>query len=619
MPANNALKVTSLDFDTIRSNLKTFLSSQNEFSDYDFEGSTISTLLDLMSYNTYYQSVYTNMVANEMFLDSAILRNNVVSNAKMLGYTPSSAQGSTATIQVNVTPTGSPDSLTVAKNTTFTSTIDGVDYTFVTPEQSVILNASGTYSANLTIREGTPLTHRFNVSSSNPVRYVIPNADVDTGSLAVTVQVSSSNTTSNTYTRATNITNVDENSPVYYLQENLDGKFELTFGDGVLGNRLQDGNIVIANYRVTNGSTTNGANNFVSPATIGGESNFTVNLIEAASGGADRESIDSIKFNAPKNFQAQNRAITTNDYKNIVLAENPDVQNLSVWGGEQNEPPVYGRVYMAAKPVTGLSLSSARKSQITDSLKSRQVQSIEAIMVDPTYLYVKPTIEVNYDSERTTLTSGELLTKVKNKITGYESASLNDFKVEFLYSRFIRAIDDADDAITNNSTSVEMQQRVNHTIGSSISYTLNFNNAIFNPHAGHTYAVSSNGFTLNGLTQYFDDDGNGVLRTYYIASGSTRTYTNSSAGTVNYQTGQIKITSFNPTAISGSILKINAVPASRDIVPVRAQIILIADTKITMIEDRGQYGGNVVREIFTGNLTTGDETLATTALSTVYY
>ena len=183
---------------------------------------------------------------------------------------------------------------------------------------------------------------------------------------------------------------------------------------------------------------------------------------------------------------------------------------------------------MAAKPVTGLSLSSARKSQIVNSLKSRQVQSIEAIMVDPTYLYVKPTIEVNYDSERTTLTSGELLTKVKNKITGYESASLNDFKVEFLYSRFIRAIDDADDAITNNSTSVEMQQRVNHTIGSSISYTLNFNNAIFNPHAGHTYAVSSNGFTLNGLTQYFDDDGNGVLRTYYIASGSTRTYTNSS-------------------------------------------------------------------------------------------
>lgn len=619
MPANNALKVTSLDFDTIRSNLKTFLSSQNEFSDYDFEGSTISTLLDLMSYNTYYQSVYTNMVANEMFLDSAILRNNVVSNAKMLGYTPSSAQGSTATIQVNVTPTGSPDSLTVAKNTAFTSTIDGIDYTFVTPEQSVILNASGTYSANLTITEGTPLTHRFNVSSSNPVRYVIPNSEVDTGSLAVTVQVSSSNTTSNTYTKATNITNVDENSPVYFLQENLDGKFELTFGDGVLGNRLQDGNIVIANYRVTNGSTTNGANNFVSPATIGGESNFTVNLIEAASGGADRESIDSIKFNAPKNFQAQNRAITTNDYKNIVLAENPDVQNLSVWGGEQNEPPVYGRVYMAAKPVTGLSLSSARKTQITDSLKSRQVQSIEAIMVDPTYLYIKPTIEVNFDSERTTLTSGELLTKVKNKITQYESARLNDFKVEFLYSRFIRSIDDADDAITNNSTSVEMQQRVNHTIGSSISYTLNFNNPIFNPHAGHTYAISSNGFTLNGLTQYFDDDGNGALRTYYISSGSTRTYTNSSAGTVNYQTGQIKITSYNPTAISDSILKINAVPASRDIVPVRAQIILIADTKITMIEDRGQYGGNVVREIFTGNLTTGDETLATTALSTVYY
>ena len=620
MPANNALKVTGIDFDTIRSNLKTFLSSQNEFKDYDFEGSTIATLLDLMSYNTYYQSIYTNMVANEMFLDSAILRDNVVSNAKLLGYTPSSAQGSTATIRVNVTPSGSPDSLTVAKNTVFTSTIDGVDYTFVTPEQSVILRDSGSYTADLTIKEGTPVTHRFSVNSIDPKQYVIPNPDADTSSLTVSVQVSSSNTTSNTYSLATNITNVDENSPVYYLQENLDGKFELTFGDGVLGNRLQDGNIVIANYRVTNGTATNGANNFISPATIGGESNFTVTLVEAASGGADRETIDSIKFNAPKSFQAQNRAVTTNDYKNIVVSENPDVQNLSVWGGEQNEPPVYGRVYLAAKPVTGNTLSSARKAEIIESLRSRQVQSIEAEMVDPTYLYVKPTIDVHYDSERTTLSSGELLTKVKNKIIGFETASLNDFKVEFLYSRFLRAIDDADDAITNNSTSIEMQQRVNHTIGSATTYTLNFNNAIFNPHAGHSYAVSSNAFTFNGLTQYFDDDGNGNIRRYYIAAGSTRTYTDSEAGTVDYLTGQIKLNSFNPTAIDGDILKINAVPASREIVPVRAQIILISDVKITMIEDRGHLNGsNVTREVFSGNLTVGDETIASTALSTVYY
>lgn len=330
--------------------------------------------------------------------------------------------------------------------------------------------------------------------------------------------------------------------------------------------------------------------------------------------------MDSIKFNAPKNFQAQNRAVTTNDYKNIILSENPDVQNLSVWGGEQNEPPVYGRVYMAAKPVTGNTLSSARKTQIVESLKSRQVQSIETEMVDPTYLYVKPTIDVHYDSERTILSSGEILTKVKNKIIGFETASLNDFKTEFLYSRFLRAIDDADDAITNNSTSVEMQQRVNHTIGSAITYTLNFNNAIFNPHAGHSYAVSSNAFTFNGLTQYFDDDGNGNIRRYYIAAGSTRTYTDSGVGTVNYLTGQVKLTNFNPTAIDGDILKINAVPASREIIPVRAQIILISDVKITMIEDRGHVnGGNLVKEIFTGNLTTGDETLASTALSTVYY
>lgn len=614
MPANSALSITSIDFDNIKTNLKTFLGSQGELKDYDFESSTMSVLLDVLAYNTYYQSVYTNMVANEMFLDSAQIRNNIVSRAKMLGYTPRSAQGSSATIQLNVTPSTTVDSLTVAKNTSFTSTIDGTDYTFVTPEQTTILNVGGTYSANVVIKEGTPLTHRFTVSTSNPVRYIIPNDNVETGSLAVQVQVSSSNTSANVYSQASNITTVDNNSPVYFLQENVDGKYELTFGDGVLGNALQDGNIVIVDYRTVNGAVTNGANTFVSPDTIAGESNFSVTVQSNASGGAAKESDTSIKFNAPKSFASQNRAVTINDYKSIITSENGDVQNVSVWGGEQNDPPQYGKVYIAAKPVTGASLSSTRKSQIVESLKDRQVQSIEAEFVDPTYLYIVPTSQVYYDPKTTTLSAGQILTKVKNQIISFESSTLNNYNTEFLYSAFTKAIDNSDTAITDNSTSVAMQQRVNHTVGSGVTYTLLFNNAIFNPHAGHNYVVSSNAFTLNGLTQYYDDDGNGNIRTYYFSSG-VRTVTNETAGTVDYKTGKIILTNFNPTAITGDVLKITATPASNRIKPVRAQIPLIADTTIKMI----RTDTLAIQDTFSGSLTVGDTTIASTALSSVYY
>lgn len=615
MPANNALQVTDIDFDTIRSNLKTFLSSQSTFQDYDFDGSGMSVILDLLAYNTYQQSIYTNMIANEMFLDSALLRSSVVSRAKMLGYTPRSARGASATIQVNITPTDSPDSITVAKNTEFTSSIDGIEYKFVVPNQQSIVGVSGTYSANLVIIEGEPVTQRFTVNSNNPVRYILDNENVDTSSLSVAVQVSSGDSTSNTYTQATNITNVDSNSPVYFLKENEDAYYELEFGDGVLGNSLQDGNIIVAQYRVVNGDSPNGATTFTSPATIGGYSDFTVTTQSNAAGGAGAESINSIKFNAPKNFSAQNRAITANDYKNIILAENGDIQNVSVWGGEENDPPVYGKVYVAAKPVTGTVLSATRKAAVVASLTNRQVQSIETEIVDPTYLYIVPQVQAFYDDTQTTQTPGEIVTKIKNKITSFETTNLNNFQREFRSSRFVRTIDDADTSITNSSSEFKMQFRINHTIGTAVTYTIKFNNRIFHPHNGHIYAISSNSFVLNGLTQYFDDDGFGNVRTYYLSDATTRVVTNATAGTVNYTTGEVILLNFNPTTISGSVLKINAVPYSTEIIPVRAQIPLIADTTISLINDNTK----LVVDTFSGNLTVGDTTLAESALNTVYY
>lgn len=615
MPANNALKVTEIDFDTIKTNLKTFLSSQEQFKDYDFEGSSLAIIVDLLAYNTYYQSIYTNMVANEMFLDSAILRPSVVSHAKALGYTPRSARGASATLQVTITPDDSPDSITVAKDTQFTASIDGNDYKFVVPEQQSIVGVDGVFSANVIIKQGEPVTDRFTVSSVNPVRYELDNENVDTTSLTVRVQESVSNTSSNTYSLATNLTTIGNNSPVYFLEENENSYYELKFGDGILGNALRDGNIIIAEYRVADGSVVNGADTFTSPSTIGGYSNFSITTQAAAAGGAEPESINSIKFNAPKSFQAQNRAITLNDYRNIILAENGDIQNISVWGGEQNDPPVFGKVFIAVKPLTGQTLSATRKAEVVASLVDRQVQSIEAEIVDPTYLYIRPDIQAFYDDTKTTLTPGEIITKIKNNVVGFEQTELNNFQRDFRSSRFIRRVDDADDSITNSTAEFFMQSRINHQVGSAVTYTIKFNNPIFHPHDGHIYALSSSSFVLNGLTQFFDDDGFGNVRTYYLSDSVTRVVTNANAGTIDYLTGDVIILNFNPTSVTGDVLKINVKPASTEIIPVRAQIPLIADTSILLINDNTKE----VVDRFTGDITLGDETLAETALSTVYY
>ena len=343
--ANSTIRVTDLNFNTIKSNLKAFLRGKPQFTDYDFEGSALSNLIDLLSYNTYYNAVYTNMVGNEMFLDSAQIRNNVVARAKMLGYTPTSARGSSAVLDVTITPSTNVTSVTIAANTLFTSTIDGIQYKFTTPEAYVLLQSTGYTSNTIVIKEGEPLQERFTRdTSSSSQRFILSNPSIDTTSIKVQVQTGGSNTTLRTFTEASNLVDVQANSQVYFVQENEDGKYELLFGDNILGKALDDGNIVIANYRVVNGSTTNGANNFVAPAALGGQASFTVAVANSASGGANAESVPSIKFNAPKSFQRQNRAVIKNDYARTILAEAPDIQAVSVWGGEDNDPPIYGKV-----------------------------------------------------------------------------------------------------------------------------------------------------------------------------------------------------------------------------------------------------------------------------------
>ena len=585
MAANSAINVTSLNFDNIKESMKTYIASKPEFTDYNFEGSTISMLLDLLAYNTYQNAFYTSMVGNEMFLDSALLRDSVVSRAKMLNYVPRSARGASTTLTVEITPTGAPDSVTVAKDSEFSATIDGEAYKFVTP-QAYSFSSTDNYSGTITITEGRPVTHRFTVNTNSPVRYILPNENVDTTSITVDVQTSSSDASSVRYNLASDITEVQANSAVYFLQEVEDSQYEITFGDDVIGQAPVDGNIVIANYRICNGTDGNGISSFTSPSTLGGSSTFTTIVNAATSGGANNETIESIKFNAPKNYETQNRAVLAEDYKRLILRDNGDVQSISVWGGEENNPPIYGKVYISIKPTIGNTISSQRKTEITTELKKYNVLSIDPEFVDATFLYIRPTVEVRYDSKTTTLTGPQVQTKVLNAITNFESTKLGTFDNKtFRYSQFVKAIDAADSSIVSNLTTIRIEKRFVPSLTNSTTYNVSFSNALHNPHPGHRYAISSSAFTYRGNTSYFDDDGSGNLRIYYIAGSNTRVYTNETAGVVNYRTGLVTINAFLPSAFVGSSLSIFADSADDDVNAIRNQILLIAGANVTLIDD----------------------------------
>ena len=584
MAANSAINVTSLNFDAIKTSMKTYIQAKPEFTDYNFEGSTFSMLLDLLAYNTYQNAFYTSMIGNEMFLDSAQLRDSVASRAKMLDYVPRSARGASTTLNVVITPTGAPNTVTVAKNSQFSATLDGESYKFVTP-QAYTFSSNDSYTGNITITEGRPVTHRFTVSSNSPVRYILPNQNVDTTSITVDVQTSVGNLSSVRYNLANDITQVQANSAVYFLQEVEDSQYEIYFGDNVIGKKPDDNNIVIANYRICNGTLGNDISSFTSPSTLGGFSAFTTTVNASTSGGADKESIDSIKFNAPKNYDTQNRAVLSEDYKRIILRDNGDLQSVSVWGGEENTPAVYGKVFISIKPVNGFTISSQRKTEIRTELKKYNVLSIDPEFVDASFLYIKPTIAVRYNSRATTLSAVAVQTKVTNAIINFENTKLGTFDSNrFRYSQFIQSIDAADSSIVSNLTLITIERRFVPSLTTSSTYNINFNNALNHPHAGHKYIISSSAFTYQNQTCYFDDDGNGNLRIYYLLN-STRVYLNQTAGLVNYISGLVTVSSFLPTAFVGSALSIFADPTNNDVNAVRNQILLIAGATVSIVDD----------------------------------
>ena len=573
MSANTYLNITEVDFADIKSNLKTYLQSQTQFNDYDFEGSNMSVLLDVLSYNTHYNAFYTNMLANEMFLDTAQQRDSVVSRAKELGYITRSARGASANVTITFTGVSNAISeFALPKNTTFTTSINNRTFTFVTPETNIIKNISNTFSKAITITEGTPVTQEFTVNDASPVKYVIPNENVDTRSIRVTVKESSVSSANTIYTQATNIRDVNNQSAVYYLQETHDKQYEILFGTGSLGKPVVNGNVIQVEYRVCHGIQTNGANTFsidsLSVAPSYTSTNLSVNSV--ARGGVEIESVDSIKFNAPRNYKIQNRAVVAKDFERIILNENTNLSSVVAFGGEEAIPAVHGKVYIAIKPQGELIPTATLKDEIKNSIKSRTMLGIDPIIIDPTYLYVIPTITTYYDTLKANIGTSQIQTLVRDSITNYSTNSLEQFGKKLRYSRFVRELDNTNDAVLNNEAEFQMQKRFVPSRTSATLVELEFHNAI------EKNSITSTTFTFNNFIAQLDDDGLGNIRMFRFNTEKEQVFIDSKAGTIDYTIGKVSLNSFVVSAFDGIEVKVNANPVNKDIVPVREQIIIIS-------------------------------------------
>tara|TARA_E500000178_G_C17037027_1_gene764041 strand:- start:4863 stop:6716 length:1854 start_codon:yes stop_codon:yes gene_type:complete len=597
--ASNKLTVSEFDFDSVKANLKTFLKQQTEFQDFDFEGSGMSILLDLLAYNTHYLGFNANMMSNELYLDSADIRKNIVSLAKMIGYTPTSSRSPVADITIKVN-NASGTSLTLLKGTTFETTVDGVNYTFLPNADVTITPSSGVYEfTNVKLYEGTLASFTYTVDSTDvDQKFVIPNRLVDTTTLKVTVQESAQDTTINTYTLATGYTNLSNISKAFFLQETSDGKFEIYFGDGVIGKKLADGNIVKIEYIISNAEAANGASSFSLKGSISGFSDVTVTVNSNAANGANIESKESIRYNAPLQYTAQDRAVTTKDYETLTKSIYPNALSVSAYGGEDDETPVYGTVKIAIKAASGSTLTETTKADIVSRLKTFNVASVTPVIVDPETTDILLTSNIKYDASATSLTADSIRTSIIATLQNYNSSVLNQFAGVFRYSKVIGEIDDTDNSIVSNITTLKIRKSFTPVLNTSSQYNIYFRNALYNPHSGHNAAaggiLSSTGFKIEGDTNemFLNDDGAGNIRRFHYVSG-VQTYDNLLQGTIDYTTGAIVINSLNIESVSNirgaaaTQPEITVTPNSNDIVPVRDQIINIdtANSSITVTAD----------------------------------
>ena len=590
--ASNKLTITDLEFDDIKSNLKTYLSAQSQFQDYDFAGSGMDVLLDVLAYNTHYMGYYANMAVNEMFIDSASLRESVVSHAKHLNVIPNSVTAAVATLNMTFTPTGSPTSLTIAKNTKFTSSISGVNYSFATTTTRSIIPINNVYSiTDLKIKEGTILNKKYTANLSDTTqRFLIPNTNVDTSTVSIQVQNSASDTGVATWAdgNSLDVTTITSTQKVFFLQEVEGGTYEILFGDGAVGKQLADGNIIFIEYMVTGGDVANKASTFTAVGTVAGLSsaNYTLTTANVANGGSPIESVTSLKNNAPKLYQAQKRATTKEDYKSILLGERNDIESVTIYGGEDASPPVYGKVYIAVKPTGDSSYSAATKDAIKSSiLKKTNVVTVTPELVDPIYYYLLIDTTINYDPVTLLTNEDTLKTLISASISSYFTSDLQKFDNKFRYSKLAGVIDDTNSSVRNSKTSIKYQMQIAPTtLAVAATYTMEFNTTLSKGTLTSTAFTASDGFTytliddsLGSVKLVRSTYSNGTVTIDVPTTYMTLVSGSENLGTIDYTTGKVILNSFTPHSISDgkSYIKMTVTPGinNQDVTPLREQII----------------------------------------------
>jgi hypothetical protein len=577
--ANASISLVNLNFDEIKNNFKAYLRSNSSFRDVDFEGSNIAVLLDLLSYNTYLNAYYTNMVASEMFLDTAQLRDSIVSHAKELNYLPRSFTSARAEVNIIVTPllNNNASTLLVPKGTTFTSRIGSNTFTFST-DQNVVVNAknnNGQFIAeSVLLYEGVYIADQFSVNLANTQqRFVLSNPTVDTSSILVTV-IEDNGANAIVHTVASTLYQANSTSSIFFLQPAENNQYEVVFGDGNFGRKPKDGAVVVVEYRTTHGELPNGARTFVSDGAIDGHANVSVETVEVARGGSIAETTESIRLNAPRYLQVQERAITTNDYKLLLTREFPEIQSINVYGGEEVDPPQFGRVFISVDVEGADGVPESNKDQYFGFIVDKVPLTITPVIVDPDFLYIDVNTTVTYNVNTTKRSAEDIRTAVIAALTNYSLDELEDFDVTLRYSRLIGMIDEVDPSIISNDTEVRPIKIFTPSTSTSSNYTIEFKmpleqtvrldmDGTTSHEAGTENNVYSSRFVYNGKVCFFDDDGRGNLFIFTYENDTHRTLRQ--VGTVNYETGEVKLLDFQPQSYDGSGVKIYARARNKDI------------------------------------------------------
>ena len=623
MTNRKSLSVNSVDFEDIKTNLKEFLRGQEKFKDYDFDGSGLSVLIDLLAYNTHYQAFYNNVAANEMFLDSAVKRPSVVSIAKSLGYVPNSKTAPSAT--VDVTFSSDPSSSVLLPGAQFTTTVGGVSYTFVNTESATInfVDSSTPAITDLIIKEGSLANTTYVVPDSDTNRkYKINDKNADISTVKVRVQNSQTDTTglTDTWSKAGDFTEITSTSNVFWIEENTSGEFQVYFGDDVIGKKLEAGNVITITYLVTNGTAANGAGNEDSESSRSFtylNAGNTVVVKSVASGGTDLETVDAIRFKAPRAYTTQNRAVTKGDYSSLVESNFTGFDSVFVFGGEEADPPTFGTVFVAIKPSIGTIVSDSVKKQVQDFLSTKAVLSITPQVVDPDYTFIRISANVLFDSTKTSLSADAISSSVRGNIVSNINSNLGKFDQSFSISNLLTDIDASSSAIDSSAVSIQMEKRILPQSVRAVSYVVSFGNPIDHPHDGHKNVVTSNTFKyldpVDGETKdvFVGDDGFGNISFFRTVNSSTELIAEN-VGTVDYARGIVRINSVQISSPADTpLIKIFAVATNQRYISVRDQILFndyLEDTSAIRVTTNGIEQTQITNA--------GSVTVATTSSST---